>query len=161
MKGLFGRAFANSPIFALGYFTNDALTPNLNKKIKKAHQVSKKLFFFFICVCVKGYSYRLLTFQALAEAESIIKTYEAKLAEVEKMKKMAKQMVQSCEALMFKLEKKEKMLDDLGKLFRAPRMDVLKGKEKKLDYLGQLYSAPRMDLLKEIKNADGRYAGRN
>jgi hypothetical protein len=97
----------------------------------------------------------------LAEAESIIKTYEAKLAEVEKMKKMAKQMVQSCEALMFKLEKKEKMLDDLGKLFRAPRMDVLKGKEKKLDYLGQLYSAPRMDLLKEIKNADGRYAGRN
>jgi hypothetical protein len=30
-----------------------------------------------------------------------------------------------------------------------------------LDYLGQLYSAPRMDLLKEIKNADGRYAGRN
>ncbi|CAA0364167.1 unnamed protein product [Arabidopsis thaliana] len=136
MKGLFGRTFANSPIFALGYFTNDALTPNLNKKIKKAHQ-------------------------ALAEAESIIKTYEAKLAEVEKMKKMAKQMVQSCEALMFKLEKKEKMLDDLGKLFRAPRMDVLKGKEKKLDYLGQLYSAPRMDLLKEIKNADGRYAGRN
>ncbi|AEC06630.1 hypothetical protein AT2G17442 [Arabidopsis thaliana] len=128
-KGLFGRAFANSPIFALGYFTR--------------------------------YSYRLLTFQALAEAESIIKTYEAKLAEVEKMKKMAKQMVQSCEALMFKLEKKEKMLDDLGKLFRAPRMDVLKGKEKKLDYLGQLYSAPRMDLLKEIKNADGRYAGRN
>jgi hypothetical protein len=51
MKGLFGRAFANSPIFALGYFTNDALTPNLNKKIKKAHQVSKKLFFYsFVCV---------------------------------------------------------------------------------------------------------------
>jgi hypothetical protein len=68
----------------------------------------------------------------------MFQTYEAKLAEVEKMKKMAKQMVQSCEALMFKLEKKEKMLDDLGKLFRAPRMDVLKGKEKKLDYLGQV-----------------------
>jgi len=31
--------------------SDDALTPNLNKKIKKAHQVSKKLFFYsFVCV---------------------------------------------------------------------------------------------------------------
>ncbi|KAG7579485.1 hypothetical protein ISN45_Aa03g036240 [Arabidopsis thaliana x Arabidopsis arenosa] len=106
-KGIFGRAFANAPIFALGYFTNDALTPNLNKKIKEAKQ-------------------------ALAEAKSLIKEYKADLAEVKKL-------FQRCEALMFELKKKEKELDDLGQLYRAPRMDVLK----------------------EIKNADGRYAGRN
>ncbi|KAG7584138.1 hypothetical protein ISN44_As08g036200 [Arabidopsis suecica] len=59
-KGIFGRAFANAPIFALGYFTNDALTPNLNKKIKEAKQ-------------------------ALAEAKSLVKEYKADLAEVKKI----------------------------------------------------------------------------
>ncbi|XP_020889266.1 uncharacterized protein LOC9320126 isoform X1 [Arabidopsis lyrata subsp. lyrata] len=162
-KGIFGRAFANAPIFALGYFTNDALTPNLNKKIKQVEQVSKKCFFFsfFFWVCVKGYSYRLLTFQVLAKAESLGHTYKAELAKVEKREKIVNRLIQRCEVLLFELEKKEKKLDDLGKLYRAPRMDVLKEKEKKLDYLGQLYRAPRMDVLKEMKNADGRYAGRN
>ncbi|XP_020889269.1 uncharacterized protein LOC9320126 isoform X3 [Arabidopsis lyrata subsp. lyrata] len=158
MKGIFGRAFANAPIFALGYFTNDALTPNLNKKIKQVEQV-------------------------LAKAESLGHTYKAELAKVEKREKIVNRLIQRCEVLLFELEKKEKKLDDLGKLYRAPRMDVLKEKEKKLDYLGQLYRAPqmdvlkeketkldylgqlyrapRMDVLKEMKNADGRYAGRN
>ncbi|EFH62371.1 hypothetical protein ARALYDRAFT_343360 [Arabidopsis lyrata subsp. lyrata] len=150
-KGIFGRAFANAPIFALGYFTR--------------------------------YSYRLLTFQVLAKAESLGHTYKAELAKVEKREKIVNRLIQRCEVLLFELEKKEKKLDDLGKLYRAPRMDVLKEKEKKLDYLGQLYRAPqmdvlkeketkldylgqlyrapRMDVLKEMKNADGRYAGRN
>ncbi|CAE5986411.1 unnamed protein product [Arabidopsis arenosa] len=79
------------------------------------------------------HQYLLLdTSQALAEARSLVKEYKADLAEVKKL-------FQRCEALMFELKKKEKKLDDLGQLYRAPRMDVLK----------------------EIKNVDGRYARRN
>ncbi|XP_010467515.1 PREDICTED: uncharacterized protein LOC104747563 [Camelina sativa] len=63
--GLFsskGFLFKNAPVFALGYYTNDALTPNANKIIKEAKE-------------------------CLAECKSLVKRAEAELAKLEKMER--------------------------------------------------------------------------
>ncbi|XP_023642396.1 uncharacterized protein LOC111831638 isoform X4 [Capsella rubella] len=89
-KELFGRAFAGAPMFALGYYTNDALTPNLNRIRKDAKQ-------------------------ALAEGKSLVKERKAALAKgvdtlikLEIMKKKLDDQVQLYRARLVEMEEKKK-----------------------------------------------------
>ncbi|XP_010515037.1 PREDICTED: uncharacterized protein LOC104790936 [Camelina sativa] len=78
--GLFsskGFLFKNAPVFALGYYTNDALTPNAKKLIKEAEQ----------CLA-QGKSLVKMREAEVAEAESIVKRAKSELAEVKKMRKI-------------------------------------------------------------------------
>ncbi|EOA33121.1 hypothetical protein CARUB_v10016459mg, partial [Capsella rubella] len=82
-----GRAFAGAPMFALGYYTNDALTPNTNRILKEAKQ-------------------------AFAEANSLAKAHNADLAKVIETKNMLEDLVQRCMANMIELKTIEKTLND-------------------------------------------------
>ncbi|XP_023642394.1 uncharacterized protein LOC111831638 isoform X2 [Capsella rubella] len=103
-KELFGRAFAGAPMFALGYYTNDALTPNLNRIRKDAKQ-------------------------ALAEGKSLVKERKAALAKVIETKKMLDEKVEGVDTLI-KLEIMKKKLDDQVQLYRARLVEMEEKKKK-------------------------------
>ncbi|VVA99408.1 unnamed protein product [Arabis nemorensis] len=85
-NGVSWRGFKVSAIFALGFYTHDALTPNRKSLVKEAEQALAE------------------TKSLLAEAKSLKETTRANLAQVEAMKKLLDNLLQKYMARLAELE---------------------------------------------------------